>query len=118
MSDTICYGRTHKKQGIKRQENSVRRTLISPASVSADKSTVVSTRWPVICVFREVCVVYVSLSGEYMVSFVQSVEKSIMALQRDTYLDVQVRVTLKTRRVDTRQRGRVRELLLLLLFVG
>ena len=31
--------------------------------------------------FREVCVVYVSLSGEYMVSFVQSVEKSIMALQ-------------------------------------
>ena len=35
-------------------------------------------------------VLYVSLSGEYMVSFVQSVEKSIMALQRgDTYLDAQ-----------------------------
>ena len=31
--------------------------------------------------FREVCVVYVSLSGEYMVSFVQSVEKSIMVLK-------------------------------------
>ena len=34
-------------------------------------------------------VLYVSLSGEYMVSFVQSVEKSIMALQRgDTYEEV------------------------------
>ena len=31
--------------------------------------------------FREVCVVYVSLSGEYMVSFVQSVEKSIVLLK-------------------------------------
>ena len=62
---------------------------------------------------------YVSLSGEYMVSFVQSVEKSIMALQRDTYDDKQVRVTLKTRRVDTRQRAfpKTVELLLLLLFV-
>ena len=68
--------------------------------------------------FREVCVVYVSLSGEYMVSFVQSVEKSIMALQRgDTYEDFQTRGTRKTRRVDTRQRARLSELLLLLLFV-
>ena len=68
--------------------------------------------------FREVCVVYVSLSGEYMVSFVQSVEKSIMALQRgDTYEEVQTRGTRKTRRVDARQRARVSELLLLLLFV-
>ena len=79
LSDTICYGgRTHKKQGIIRQENSVRRTSISPASFSADKSTLVSIGLPSICVFREVCVVYVSLSGEYMVSFVQSVEKSIL----------------------------------------
>ena len=70
--------------------------------------------------FREVCVVYVSLSGEYMVSFVQSVEKSIMALQRgDTYEDVQILGTRKTRRVDTRQRvlPKTVELLLLLLFV-
>ena len=56
-------------------------------------------------------VLYVSLSGEYMVSFVQSVEKSIMALQRgDTYDEVQTLGTRKTRRVDTRQRGRVLEL--------
>ena len=63
---------------------------------------------------------YVSLSGEYMVSFVQSVEKSIMALQRgDTYEDVQILGTRKTRRVDTRQRvlPKTVELLLLLLFV-
>ena len=64
---------------------------------------------------------YVSLSGEYMVSFVQSVEKSIMALQRgDTYEEAQIRATHKTRRVDTRQRAlpaKVRDLLLLLLFV-
>ena len=89
MSDTIYCGRTNKKQGIIRQENNVRRTSTIPASFSADKSTLVSIglRW--ICVFREVCVVYVSLSGEYMVSFVQSVEKSIMALQRgDTYEEV------------------------------
>ena len=70
--------------------------------------------------FREVCVVYVSLSGEYMVSFVQSVEKSIMALQRDTYVDDKNRGTRKTRRVDAPQRAYpqiVLELLLLLLFV-
>ena len=69
--------------------------------------------------FREVCVVYVSLSGEYMVSFVQSVEKSIMALQRDTYVDLKNRVTHKKRRVDARQRAFpiTVELLLLLLFV-
>ena len=54
-------------------------------------------------------------------SFVQSVEKSIMALQRgDTYEEAQIRATHKTRRVDTRQRAlpaKVRDLLLLLLFV-
>ena len=32
--------------------------------------------------FREVCVVYVSLSGEHMVSFVQSVEKSITSTSK------------------------------------
>ena len=55
-----------------------------------------------------------------MVSFVQSVEKSIMALQRgDTYEDVQIRATHKKRRVDARQRAfpKTVELLLLLLFV-
>ena len=65
-------------------------------------------------------VLYVSLSGEYMVSFVQSVEKSIMALQRgDTYEEVQTRGTRKTRRVDAPQRVYqiTVELLLLLLFV-
>ena len=81
MSDTIYCGRTNKKQGIIRQENNVRRTSISNASISAHKSTSARFGLPRICVFREVCFVYVSLSGEYMVSFVQSVEKSIMALQ-------------------------------------
>ncbi len=33
------------------------------------------------CLVSDGVVLYVSLSGEYMVSFVQSVEKSIMALQ-------------------------------------
>ena len=63
---------------------------------------------------------YLWWSGEYMVSFVQSVEKSIMALQRgDTYEDAQGRATHKKRRVDARQRAfpKTVELLLLLLFV-
>ena len=48
-------------------------------SFSADKSTVTSPGHSLICVFREACVVYVSLrSGEHMVSLVQSVEKWIM----------------------------------------
>ena len=40
--------------------------------------------------FREVCVVYVSLSGEYMVSFVQSVEKSILKGIRTSTLRVEL----------------------------
>ena len=84
----------------------MRRTSTLLASISAHKSTSARFGLPRICVFREVCVVYVSLSGEYMVSFVQSVEKSIMALQRgDTYEEVQIRGTRKTRRVDTPQRA-------------
>ena len=60
----------------------VRRTSTIPASFSADKFTMVSTGLEMICVFREVCVVYVSLSGEHMVSFVQSVEKSITSTSK------------------------------------